>query len=93
METYMTTTTAQRPSRSGMPACGHRSLVTVGATVAPIQGTTVPAAGPAATERQGVWSLDVRDRRNGIDAVVLKATTGTGTAIFPGTSAWRPPTC
>lgn len=91
MENHMTTTTAQRPSRFGMPACGHRSLVTLGATVAPIQGTTAPAAGSA--ERQDVWGLAPRDRHDVIDAVVLKATTGTGTASFPGTTAWRPPTC
>ena len=70
--------TAQTPSAFGMPISGHTFGVTSRATGACAAATT----------------LVVRDR------AVITATTGalTGDAgvaasDFPGTTAWRPPTC
>jgi hypothetical protein len=83
MEIFMTTTTAQCPSRFGMPTGGHLSQVILGATVAPIQGTTVSAAD------QGAWAADVRDR----GAIASVKGFGTTFAYLPGPLAWRPPTC
>jgi hypothetical protein len=71
--------TAQTPSAFGMPISGHASRVITGAT---------DACAAAAT------TLVVRERA----AIVatqgaVKGDMGLAQSYFPGTSAWRPPTC
>ncbi|WP_041546418.1 MULTISPECIES: hypothetical protein [unclassified Nocardioides] len=69
--------TAQTPSPFGMPISGHAFGVTT-----------------RATDRCAAATLVVRDRE-----AVIGSTTGTAEdagltqSYFPGTPAWRPPTC
>ena len=71
--------TAQTPSAFGMPISGHTFGVTTRAT---------DACAAAAT------TLVVRERAV-IAAVkgAVKGDMGLAQSYFPGTSAWRPPTC
>lgn len=70
---------AQNPSRFGMPISGHAFAATTRAA---------DACTAAAT-------LVVRERRagNGSTPGAVKADMGLAQSYFPGTSAWRPPTC
>ena len=73
--------TAQIPSGFGMPVCGHTFDVITDARRVDVQGTTVS---------------NVRiERELGVGNTGTKAAVkgATGSAYFPGTSAWRPPNC
>ena len=79
MNSIKTWKTAQTPSPFGMPISGHAFAVTTRAT---------DSCSAAAT-------LVVRARRagNGSTPGAVKADMGLAQPYFPGTSAWRPPTC
>jgi hypothetical protein len=75
--------TAQTPSTFGMPISGHAFGVTTCARLVDAQGTTVSTA------------VVERDRAAVIaDATgATKGDMGLAQSYFPGTTAWRPPTC
>ena len=77
MNSNQTWMTAQTPSAFGMPISGH----SFGATT---RATDVCAA--AAT-------VVVRDRAVITAGAGAKGDMGLAPSYFPGTSAWRPPTC
>ncbi len=79
MNSIKTWKTAQTPSLFGMPISGHVFGVTTAAT---------DACATAAT-------LAVRERRAGFGSTTgaVKTDIGLAQPYFPGTSAWRPPTC
>ena len=70
--------TAQTPSRFVMPISGHA----FGATVRGVDACTTA-------------TLVVRERGTDIAGTkgAFKADMGLAQSYFPGTSAWRPPTC
>lgn len=76
--------TALNPSSFGMPTTGCAFGVITDARRASVQGTTVSAVQGAATA--------VRDRK-AIAGMGIDGHTGLAKSYFPGTSAWRPPTC
>ena len=78
MISTMTKTTTQISSTFGMPISGRASGSTLGRTVV------------GAADKCALATLDVRDRRfvAGTGSIVSPAQ-----AYFPGTSAWRPPSC
>lgn len=78
MNSNQTWMTAQTPSAFGMPISGHSFGVTPRATDACATATTVV----------------VRDRAVITAAMgAIKGDMGLAQSYFPGTSAWRPPTC
>ncbi len=78
MNSTMTTTTTQIASTFGMPISGHASGSTLGRTVV------------GAADKCALATPVVRDRKfaAGTGSIVSPAQ-----AYFPGTSAWRPPSC
>ncbi|HYF71240.1 MAG TPA: hypothetical protein VD864_00385 [Nocardioides sp.] len=79
MNSTKTWMTAQTPSPFGMPISGHAF------------GMTRRAADSCAAAATVV----VRDRKAGIGSTTgaVKTDLGLAQSYFPGTSAWRPPTC
>jgi hypothetical protein len=75
--------TAQIPSGSGMPISGHAFAADTCARLVDVQGTTVSTA------------VIERDRVAGIAGTTgtVAADMGLAQSYFPGTTAWRPPTC
>ena len=73
--------TAQIPSAFGMPISGHASGVTTCARLVDVLGTTVSAA------------RIERERIAGVTGTKGAVKGDMGLAYFPGTTAWRPPTC
>ncbi|MBZ5740690.1 hypothetical protein [Nocardioides mangrovi] len=77
--------TAETPSDFGMPTTGCAFGVTTASRRAAVQGTAVSAAAPATATL-------VRERKaivgSGIDGHL-----GLVQSYFPGTTAWRPPSC
>ena len=82
MISTMTTTTTKTSSSFGMPISGSASASILGRHIV---GTAVAAA-----DKCALATLVVRDRRfaAGTGSIVSPAQ-----AYFPGTSAWRPPSC
>jgi hypothetical protein len=75
--------TAQNPSTFGMPISGHAFGIATCPRLVPAQGTTVSTA------------VLERDREAVIAGTTgaVKADLGVAQSYFPGTSAWRPPSC
>ena len=82
MISTMTTTTAQTPSTFGMPISGSAS--------GSILGRSIVGAFVSAADKCALATPVVRDRQfaAGTGSIVSPAQ-----AYFPGTSAWRPPSC
>ena len=80
MNSTKTWMTAQTPSAFGMPISGHAFAVTTDVCTA---ATTV-----VVRERAGIAPATAATSNGATDGVL-----GLAQSYFPGTSAWRPPTC